>query len=203
MDLTEGSVKDFTKALASASPTPGGGGACALAGSLGIALGDMVGEFTTGKKAYADVEEEIRELMRRAQELREELLACVEKDAVAFEPLSKAYGIPKEDPGRDAVLEECLKKAAEVPMEILDLSCEAVELIRRFGEIGSRIMRSDAATGAALCRAAISGAAMNVKVNTKLMKDRDFAERLDAQVAEKLETYTKIADEVFFTIYES
>lgn len=203
MDLTEESVKEFTDALASASPTPGGGGACALAAGLGIALGDMVGAFTTGKKAYADVEEEIQTLMHRAGKLREELLACVEKDAVAFEPLSKAYGIPKDDPDRDAILEECLKNAAEVPMEILSLSCEAMELIRRFGEIGSRIMRSDAATGAALCRAAIAGAAMNVKVNTKLMKDRAFADRLDAQVNEKLQTYTRIADEVFTSIYES
>ncbi len=139
--------------------------------------------------------------MLRAQELREALLLCVEKDAQAFEPLSKAYGLPKEDPGRDAIMEKCLKDAAAVPMEILRLSCEAVKLQRDFAAKGSRLMISDAATGAAICRAAIQGAAMNVRVNTKLMKDREYAAKLDGETEELLQTYTKMADEVFASVY--
>lgn len=203
MKLTEGSVRAFTEALASKSSVPGGGGACALAGSIGIALGDMVGEFTVGKKTYADVEEDVRALMERAQDLRSRLLACVERDAEAFEPLSKAYGMSKDDPERDAVMERCLKDAAAVPMEIMRLSCEAVELLRDFAAKGSRIMISDAATGAAMCRAAIAGAAMNVRVNTKLMKDRTYADMLDREVAERYTDYTKLADEVFASVYEA
>ncbi len=201
MSLTESSVREFTEALASKTSVPGGGGASALAGSIGIALGDMVGEFTVGKKSYADVEEEMQALMRKAQELRKALLSCVEEDAKAFEPLSKAYALPKDDPQRDTVMEACLKAAAEVPMKILRLSCEAVSLQKEFAAKGSRLMISDAATGAAICRAAIQGAAMNVKVNTGLMKDRAYAEKLDAEVDERMQTYTKLADEVFLSVY--
>lgn len=203
MKLTELSVTEFTKALASKTSVPGGGGASALAGSIGIALGDMVGEFTVGKKTYADVEEKMQDLMKQAQILRGKLLDCVEKDAEAFEPLSKAYGMSKDDPSRDAVMEQCLKDAAAVPMEILRLSCEALELLEGFAKMGSRIMVSDAACGAALCRAAIESAAMNVRVNTKLMKDRDHAAKLDAETDEKLKTYTKLAERIFSMIYHA
>ena len=203
MKLTELSVTEFTKALASKTSVPGGGGASALAGSIGIALGDMVGEFTVGKKTYADVEEKMQDLMKQAQILRGKLLDCVEKDAEAFEPLSKAYGMSKDDPSRDAVMEQCLKDAAAVPMEILRLSCEALELLEGFAKMGSRIMVSDAACGAALCRAAIESAAMNVRVNTKLMKDRDHAAKLDAETDEKLKTYTKLAEKIFSEIYHA
>ena len=147
------------------------------------------------------MEEDVRALMEQAQKLREDLLSCVEKDAEAFEPLSKAYGLPKDDPDRDAVLEKCLKDAAAVPMEILKLSCSAVELLRDFAAKGSRLMLSDAATGAAMCRAAITGAAMNVRVNTKLMKDKVFADKTDAETDALVQKYTKLADEVFASVY--
>ena len=124
------SVTEFTEALASKAAVPGGGGASALVGAIGIALGDMVGELTVGKKKYADVEEDVKALMARAQELRVKLLDCVNKDAEAFEPLSRAYGIPKDDPTRDEVMEKCLRDAAAAPLEILDLCCEAIELQR-------------------------------------------------------------------------
>ena len=104
MELLNSSVTNFTEQLASPAPVPGGGGASALVGAIGIALGDMVGELTVGKKKYADVEDEIKALMARAQELRVKLLKCIEKDAEMFEPLSKAYGIPKDDPTRDEVM---------------------------------------------------------------------------------------------------
>ena len=91
MELLNSSVNSFTEQLASKAPVPGGGGASALVGAIGVALGDMVGELTVGKKKYAAVEEDVKALMVRAQELRVKLLECIEKDAVAFEPLSKAY----------------------------------------------------------------------------------------------------------------
>lgn len=201
MSLTDVSLKEFTEQLASKTSVPGGGGASAFVGSVAIALGDMVGEFTVGKKKYADVEPRIYELMEQAQSLRVQLLECIEEDAVAFEPLSKAYGIPKEDPTRDEIMEKCLKDAAAVPMKILKLSCQAVELQKEFAEKGSVIVISDAATGVAMCRAAISGAAVNVKINTKSMKDRDYAEALNAEVDALMEKYHKMADQVFSSVY--
>ena len=198
LDMT---VRGFTEALASKAAVPGGGGASALAGAVGAALGDMVGELTVGKKKYAAVEDEVKALMRRAQELRVELLVCVEKDAAAFEPLSRAYGIPKDDPGRDEIMEKCLRDAAAAPLEILDLCCEAIELQRQFADKGSVLAVSDAATGAALCRGALYGAAVNVKVNTKSMKDRAYADRIDAHVNERLEKYGSMADQIFADVY--
>ena len=202
MDMINGSVTAFTEQLASPAPVPGGGGASALVGAVGIALGDMVGELTVGKKKYADVEADLRALMARAQDLRIRLLACVEKDAVAFEPLSRAYGIPKDDPTRDTVMEKCLHDAASVPLEIFDLVCEAIEIERDFAEKGSKLVVSDAATGVSFCRAALFGAAVNVKVNTRLMKDRAYADGIDAHVDEAMEKYTKLADEVFAGVYQ-
>ena len=195
------SVTEFTEALASKAAVPGGGGASALVGAIGIALGDMVGELTVGKKKYADVEEDVKALMARAQELRVKLLSCVNKDAEAFEPLSRAYGIPKDDPTRDEVMEECLRDAAAAPLEILDLCCEAIELQREFAAKGSVLAVSDAATGVVFCWSAMYGAAVNVKVNTKSMKDREYAEKINAHVDAQVAKYWPVAEKVYQDVY--
>ena len=192
---------EFARALAAKTSVPGGGGASALVAALGAALGSMVGNFTLGKAKYADVEGDIRALMDEAEELRERLLACIDQDAAAFEPLSRAYGIPKDTPGRDETLERCLHDAAAVPMEILRLSCRAIELQRDFAEKGSAMMVSDAGTGVAFCQAALYGAALNVKVNTRLMKDRDFAQAMDAEAEGLTDKYGKIAQAVYADVY--
>lgn len=199
--LTAQSCAGFTEALASKAAVPGGGGASALVASLGAALGGMVGELTVGKAKYADAEEDLRELMARAAVLRQKLLDCVDKDAEAFAPLAKAYAIPKDDPDRDTVMEECLRQAAAVPMEILDLSCEMIALHRQFADKGSALAVSDAATGVVLCWGAMYGAAVNVKVNTKAMKDRTYAEKLNRHVDEQMEKYWKIAERVYEDVY--
>ena len=195
------SVTEFTEALASKAAVPGGGGASALVGAIGIALGDMVGELTVGKKKYADVEEDVRALMARAQELRVKRLSCVNKDAEAFEPLSRAYGIPKDDPTRDEVMEKCLRDAAAAPLEILDLCCEAIDLQREFAAKGSVLAVSDAATGVVFCWSAMYGAAVNVKVNTKSMKDRAYAEKINAHVDAQMAKYWPIAEKVYQDVY--
>ena len=201
MELINGSVISFTEELASKAAVPGGGGASALVGAIGIALGDMVGELTVGKKKYADVEEDVKALMVKAQELRVKLLECIQKDAIAFEPLSKAYGIPKDDPTRGEVMEKCLHDAAQVPFEILCLCCEAIELQVDFADKGSVLAVSDAGTGVVHCKAALQGAAINVKVNTKSMTDREYAASIDKQVDERMAKYCKMADEVFDKVY--
>lgn len=195
------SVTEFTEALASKAAVPGGGGASALVGAIGIALGDMVGELTVGKKKYADVEEDVKALMARAQELRVNLLSCVNKDAEAFEPLSRAYGIPKDDPTRDEVMEKCLRDAAAAPLEILDLCCEAIDLQKEFAAKGSVLAVSDAATGVVFCWSAMYGAAVNVKVNTKSMKDRAYAEKINAHVDAQMAKYRSLAEKVYQDVY--
>lgn len=199
--LTAQSCAAFTEALASKTAVPGGGGASALVAALGAALGSMVGALTVGKQKYAAVEADMKDLMARAEMLRRKLLDCVDKDAEAFAPLAKAYAIPKDDPKRDAVMEKCLRDAAAVPMEILDLSCEMIALHRQFADKGSVLAVSDAATGVVLCWSALYGAAVNVKVNTKAMKDRAYADELNRHVDEQMEKYWKIAEQVYEDVY--
>ena len=199
--MLDKSVTEFTELLASKAPVPGGGGASALVGAIGIALGDMVGELTVGKKKYAAVEEDVKALMAKAQDLRVRLLACVNKDAEAFEPLSRAYGIPKDDPARDEVMEACLRDAAAPPLEILDLCCEAIDLQREFADKGSVLAVSDAATGVVFCWSAMYGAAVNVKVNTKAMKDKEYAGKINAHVDAQMAKYWPIAEKVYEDVY--
>lgn len=195
------SLEEFVDALASKAAVPGGGGASALAASLGIALGNMVGEFTVGKKKYADAEEELRACMVKAKELSRKFLNCIERDAAAFEPLSKAYAIPKDDKNRDIVMENCLRDAAKVPMEILHLVCEAIKLEERFAVLGSVMIQSDAAVGASILRSSLLGAAVNVKINTKSMKDREYADSINKEVDVLVEEYLPLADSIFEHVY--
>ena len=187
----------FLDALASKAPTPGGGGASALVGAVGTALCTMVGNYTVGKKKYAQVEREVKALMGRAEGLREQLLALIDEDAAAFEPLSKAYAIPKEDPGREAVMEQCLQDAAAPPMKLLRLCCEAIDLHREMLDKGSALMLSDVGTGVILCQSAMQGAALNVKVNTKSMHDREYAETMNREVEQLVAQYQQMAQQVY------
>lgn len=191
----------FTQLLASSAPVPGGGGASALVAAIGTALGNMVGALTVGKEKYAPVEEDMKRLMEKAEDLRRKSLALIEEDGEAFEPLSRAYGISKETPGRDALLEECLKKATEPPLEIFKLTLEAIEMQREFAEKGNPLVVSDAATGVAMCRAAMYGAAVNVKVNTKLMKDRAYAKEINGFIDSNLEKFSEMAEAVYQSVY--
>ena len=194
-------LNEFIKILGSSEPVPGGGGASALAGALAAALGSMVGSLTLGKKKYADVEENIKDLMDEAKKTSDALLSCINKDAEMFMPLAKAYGIPKDEPGRDESLEKCLRDAAATPLEIMELSAKSIELLEGFAEKGSTLAVSDAATGAMLARGALLGAAVNVKVNTRLMKDRMHAAELDSKADALIAEYAGRADEVFRRYY--
>lgn len=183
--LTEKSCAGFVEVLATKAPVPGGGGAAALVGAIGTALGNMVGSLTVGKKKYADVETEVLALKARSDELQSKLLAMVEKDAEAFEPLAKAYGLPKDTEDQRAekarVMEQVLRRAAETPLEIMKLCAESLSVIERFSQIGSRLALSDAGCAASCCRAALDAASLNVLINTKSMSDRAFAENLNRQ----------------------
>ena len=201
MDLENKSLDEFTSLIASKAPYPGGGGASAAVAAIGAALGDMVGELTVGKKTYAENEPEIKELMLKAQTLRKRFLELVNEDAEGFEPLSKAYGIPKDAPGRSEEMEKCLRLAAKAPLEIFDLSCEAITIFGPLAEKGSRLAISDAATGVVFCWAAMYGAAVNVKVNTKLMKDREYAEKINKHVDDSMEKYWPVAERTYELVY--
>ena len=200
MDMTMESCRKFVEVLASDAPTPGGGGAAALVGALGTALGNMVGSLTVGKKKYAEVEAEIIALKAKCDALQVELLNQVEADEVNFLPLAKAYGIPKDDPNRDKVMEEATIIACSTPMHIMELCCEAIDAIAVFAAKGSRLAVSDAGCGAVCCKAALQAASLTVFINTKSLKDRVVAEELNDKTNALLNKYCAMADEIFISV---
>ena len=197
----EKNIDKFLAELASSAPTPGGGGAAALCGALGIALGNMVGSLTLGKKKYADVQEDITALNSRAEALRADFAALIDADAEAFAPLSRAYSIPKDAPGRDEIMESALLRAAEPPLEIMRKCAEALDVIADYAAKGSALAVSDAGCAAALCGAALQAAALNVRINTKSMKNRATAEEIDAETDDLLQKYSTIAQEIYKRVY--
>ena len=187
MLYTEKSCKKFIEAAASKEPVPGGGSVAALAGALGTSLGHMVGALTVGKKKYADVEDEMMDL--------------VQADIDMFEPLSKLYSMKAENDEeiaeRDRLMEEALEHASAVPLQIMDKCGRAIELSVAFAKRGSKIAVSDAGSSAILCKAALQAASLNVFINTKMMQNRARAEELNELCAIKMMKYTSLADEVF------
>ena len=200
MDMTMESCRKFVEVLASDAPAPGGGGAAALVGAIGTALGNMVGSLTVGKKKSADVEAEIIALQGKCSALQKELLDQVEADEKGFVPLAKAYGIPKDDPARAETLEKATVTACQVPVRIMELCCEAMEAIAVFAAKGSRLAVSDAGCAAVCVKAALQAASLNVFINTKTLKDRALAEEMNARCLGMLETYGAMADGIFETV---
>ena len=200
MDMTLETSRKFVEVLASDAPAPGGGGAAALVGAIGTALGNMVGSLTVGKKKYADVEAEIIELKAKCDALQKELLDQVEADEINFLPLAKAYGIPKDDPNRDAVMEEATLIACSTPMKIMELCCEAIEYIKVFADKGSRLAVSDAGCGAVCCKAALQAASLNVFINTKTLKNRELAAEMNGKALAMMDKYCPLADEIFNSV---
>ena len=200
MSFVRNTCVEFVEVLASKASVPGGGGASALVGAIGMALGSMVGSLTVGKKKYADVEADIIAVMEKASALQDELIHLVDEDAVAFEPLSKAYGIPKDDPTRDQVMEDALRVATACPMDIMRTCAKAIDLHEEFAAKGSVLAISDAGVGVVMCKSALMGASLNVFINTKSMTDRAYAAKAEAEADELLKTYCAKADEIYNSV---
>ena len=199
--MIDKSCMEFVEALSSSAAVPGGGGASALVGAIGMALGSMVGNLTLGKKKYADVQDDIQAILKKAALLQEELMQLVQKDADVFEPLSKAYGLPKDTEEqiaeKDRVMEEALKLACSVPLDIMEKTMECVDLHEELAQKGTRIAISDVGVGILMVKAALIGASLNVCINTKLMKDRQFAEEINIKSDLLVSEGSKRADDVF------
>lgn len=201
MELINLSCEAFLEDLAGSAPAPGGGGAAALVGAAGAALGNMVGSLTVGKKKYAAVEADILVLNRCAAALRKQLEGLVQADADAFIPLAAAYKLPKETPEQQAhkaaVLEAALEGACAVPLEIMSACCEGIALAAEYAEKGSVMAVSDAGCAALFCKAALQAAGLNVSINTRLMADNARAAALNAQADAMLAEFVPQADQIY------
>lgn len=198
--MTNKSIDNFLTELSSSAPVPGGGGVAALAGSLSAALCSMVAELTTGKKKYAAYQSDIERIISEIVVLRDDIKLLIQKDAEAFEPLSKAYSIPKDEPGRDEILENALKVACAAPFDILKKVCEIVPYLEELEVKGSKIALSDVGVAASMCRAAIESSALNVYINTKLMKNREYAKNIEAEISSLVEKNIPLCEKIYSAV---
>ena len=191
------SLTQFAQLSASKAPVPGGGGVSAAVGALAASLGEMVTNLTIGKEKYILYTVELNDIRKELGILRENLLDCINKDAEAFEPLSAAYKMPKDDPEYETRMEECLRTAADSPYLILKYTTRIIDLDERLAVIGSKISVSDAATSVMLAHGVLYGAYINIIVNTNLMKDKDYASRYENDARSLLEEYAPKALKIF------
>ena len=202
--IKDRTVSAFLEELSSKRPTPGGGGAAALGGAQGVALGEMVINLTLGKKKYADVEEEMQLLLVKLEGMRAEFLRLADEDARVFAPLAAAYGLPsgteEEKKHKEEVLETHLLAASLVPKAVMEQAVEAIKIMDILARKGSRLAVSDAGVGVSFLRSALLGAKMNVSINTKFMKQRETAQQLDQEAYMLAETGRKLSDEIYANV---
>lgn len=192
--------------LASKAPVPGGGGASALGGALAAALGQMVANLTVGKKRYADAQADMMKSLTVLKGLQTDLTRLVDRDAEVFAPLAACYGMPvdteEQKETKDRAMEENLLAASLVPLEMMEKACEVLEILEVLEEKGSRMAVSDVGVAAQFARAAVTGAVMNVYINTKSMKNRDKAEELNGRAGQLVKEATGRADIIYGRVLE-
>lgn len=201
MKISEKTCIEFVNVLASKSAVPGGGGAAALVGAIGMALGSMVCNLTIGKKKYAEYEESVNEILVKAREIEKKLLSMIDKDAKNFIPLSKAYGLPnsteEEKKIKEDIMENALKVACEVPIDIVRVCFDAIKLHEDLVDKGSKLAISDVGVGVQCLRAAILSGQLNVVININSIKDMEYVEAIRKEVNSLVEEGVKICDEVY------
>ena len=194
-------IDAFLTGLASAAPTPGGGGAAAISGTMGAALVSMVCNLTIGKKKYAAVEAELKTVLARSEGLRIVLTGMIAEDVAAFDAVMAAYGLPKasddEKTARAETIQAALKVATDVPLACCRACRTVIDLAAIAADKGNLNVISDAGVAVLSAQAGLRSAALNVYVNAKGIEDREFAdERL-----EELEGLLAEAGDLTETVY--
>ena len=199
--MIEHQVREYLDKLAGKLPAPGGGSAAALAGALGAASGAMVASFTVGKKKYADVEEEIRERLAAMEAIRGEMMRLVDEDVTAYSAVGEAYGMPKDTDEQKAArtdaIQEALKAAAAVPMQLAEQCAALVEHLPALLEKGNPNLVSDVGVAAKLTQATCECAWLNVEVNLAFLKDDDFIKQARAETEAHLDQVRQTCREVW------
>jgi formiminotetrahydrofolate cyclodeaminase len=200
------SIENFLDNLASERPTPGGGGAAALCGAIGAALVSMVANLTIGKKNYEAVWQDLEAVNTKAEALRVELTGAIEEDVMAFNSVMAAYGLPRateeEKAKRAAAIQAALKDATFAPLRAVKACFEVIRLSAAVAEKGNLNVISDAGVAVLSANAGLRSAALNVFVNAKAIKDRDFAERQLAEVNALIGQAAEMTESVYQTVIE-
>jgi formiminotetrahydrofolate cyclodeaminase len=201
--LTDKPVTNFLDELASSAPAPGGGSVAAVSGALGAALVSMVCNLTLGKKAYADVQDDISDLLTQSEALRQELTDLLEDDVAAYTGYSKAAKMPRdtdeEKAERAKVMEEALKVATDVPLRIAETAAKVMDLCMPAAEKGNKWAVSDAGVAILMAEAALRSAALNVLINlgSFALKDEEFKADRHAKLESLLEGKGVMRDEIY------
>jgi len=199
--LTDLTVTEFLARTAAGEPLPGGGCIAALAGAAGAALAQMVAGLTAGRAQFADATPAMEALARRAERLRRELLAAVDRDAAAYAAVMEALRLPKATPEETArrteAIQEATRTATRVPLEAAEYAIEALELAGEAVRRGNPNAVSDGAVGALMARAAVRGALLNVRINLRGLRDPAFAAETAAR-AQALEARAQALEEEIF-----
>lgn len=192
-------LKSFLDELASPSPAPGGGSVAALAGALGAALTSMVCNLTIGKKKYADVEGEMKKIVKQSEDLREQFTVLIAKDTEAFNKVMEAFGLPKESDAqkalRNAAIEAATKEATMVPLEVMKHCIDALALAQNVAANGNKNSVSDAGVSALMLHAACESAALNVRINLNGLNDAEFANWKNEEMISILKTSRMMLEE--------
>jgi formiminotetrahydrofolate cyclodeaminase len=198
------SIQTFLDDLASERPTPGGGGAAAVSGAIGAALVSMVANLTIGKKNYEAVWQDLEAVNAKAVALRAELIRAIDEDVVAFNAVMGAYGLPRatdeEKAKRAAAIQAALKDATIAPLRAVKACFEVIRLSAAAAEKGNLNVISDAGVAVLSANAGLRSAALNVFINAKAIKDRDFAEKQIAEVNALLAQAAATTEAVYQTV---
>ncbi|RPI06897.1 MAG: methenyltetrahydrofolate cyclohydrolase [Ignavibacteriae bacterium] len=198
--LTSLSVNEFLNETASSSPAPGGGSVSALAAALGAALTSMVCRLTIGKKKYAGVQAVLEGVLKQSEILRRKFESLIDEDTAAFEKVMAAYGLPKESEeqklNRAAAIQEATKTATIVPLNLMELCLEGIDLVRIIAEQGNQNSISDAGVAALMIQAAGEGAALNVKINLGSIQDSHFTNQTHARLEQVRTSLEALASQI-------
>lgn len=207
MKLVEMQINDFIAVLGSDTPAPGGGSASALAAAQGIALTKMVTELTIGKKKYAEFEDEIELLQKKAKSLQEGLLRAIDEDTEAFNQVSAVFGLPKtteeEKKARREAMQSALKGAADTPFSMMEKIVDALKVTQAAVGKSNTNAASDLGVAALNLKAALQGAWLNVLINLASIKDEMFVRQYRKAGESLVEEGSKIADATYQQILES
>jgi formiminotetrahydrofolate cyclodeaminase len=176
-------VEPFIEQLAAPTAAPGGGCAAAAAGAMAAGLGGMVAGMSRGKKAYVRYERELSDAIARLAEIREELKASIDADAVSFNEVMAAFKKAKEHPEAEGEVDAALKKATSIPLVVAERAREVGTILKELRSMTNPRMASDLSVGLALAEAANEGALANVEINLSDLKDEAFATDVRQRVA--------------------
>lgn len=178
--LVDYTVQGFVEETASESPAPGGGSIAATMGAMGAALATMVANLSSHKRGWDDRWEEFSDWADKGKAYHDRLLQLIDEDTDAFDALMASFGMPKstdeEKAARSAAIQQATKHAINVPLEVMQVSHDAMKVIKAMAEIGNPNSVSDAGVGALAARSAVLGAHLNVKINCGSVKDQAFVD---------------------------